>query len=99
MYCSAGECRKAALPDGTPCPGGICESATEECVQCLGTDDCAAGMLCCEGSCRQCCVPDDCSTANPCAAPTCADGACGETCLLDGTECGGGLTCQGCVCQ
>jgi len=101
MYCSAGLCHKDALPDRTPCPGGICEQATERCLECLGQDDCSPELLCCEGACQQCCVAADCPPpSGPCVAAVCGDGGvCGEECLPDGTDCEGGLTCQSCICQ
>lgn len=82
-----GECGLAA-PE-TTCKASYCNG---DLFAYVGPSKCNAGGTCIEPS------PVDCSGNDPCIFNLCSDTGCETTLKLDGSECGGGMTCQNGVC-
>lgn len=94
--CGATDCSHEPLPDGTSCPGGLCDAGACQPVQCLESADCSDGNACngvevCAGS---LCRP---GTAPSCGGATaCTTAACDATigCVIrnkaDGSSCDDG---------
>jgi len=80
QYCTADNACAAGCRDDSACVGdagmgGRCDTTTRQCVQCVTSDQCAAGTVCVGNVCVM-----GCSSARPCpAGETCCDAACVDT--------------------
>lgn len=111
--CIDGECPDCEIcVDGfcqpKPCPDGqVCDPTTEDCVDCIGNEDCPCNQVCVQGECvcadpsslidsKGCCVEclssDDCEGCDLCIAGTCTPKDCGTDVLNPNT-----CKCQECL--
>jgi formylglycine-generating enzyme len=90
----------ACVPNGDPCAGFECGSATDSCGELKDCrNDCAgtAEPFCVGNTCRQCKVAGDCKTPpnNPCFKPACSNnGSCTLAVAAANTSCPGGGKCS-----
>lgn len=70
--CGGGTCTNTASATGSACAAGVCSAATE-CVECIGSAQCALSAPVCESASNQCveCVVDaDCLASGATCGPT-----------------------------
>lgn len=89
----------ACVPNGDPCAGYNCGTATDSCGkqktcpdQCTGTD----APICVNHACKQCATASDCEVPpnNPCYKAVCTSGTCGLAVATAGKKCSAGGTCS-----
>jgi hypothetical protein len=82
-----GDCQ--AGPD--PCPGQLCNEATDQCVDCFTNPDCSGQELCCSGLCitPACTSSANCNDGNSCTTDVCNNPAtCSASCSNQPASCG-----------
>ena len=84
------------LPGLDPCPGQLCDDASDTCVDCTENSECDDGDACTTDTCDVgfcLSTPLDCSDGNDCTTDSCTDGVCGHLyaptagCCVDDADC------------